>query len=111
MDPLCRQPLEKAPKNKTEGIAKTRDALGVRPPQIVFLKHMHRTIGELRSYHYDKENKPVDKDDHMMENMYRMVVTGLQYVVPDSSDESPVADLDLNKFPGYALASAHSREF
>ena len=27
-----------------------------------------------------KINRPIDKDDHMMENLYRLVLVGLEYV-------------------------------
>jgi hypothetical protein len=31
--------------------------------------------------------KPVDKDDHMMENLYRAILSGLDYITPpDDSD-------------------------
>jgi hypothetical protein len=29
---------------------------------------------ELKSWYFDKENKPVDKDDHMCENVGRLII-------------------------------------
>lgn len=68
----------KASKSKEHGILHMRsvlkDPLGVR-----FVPTVHRTLWEISRYCYDKENKPIDKDDHMMECMYRLFINNPSY--------------------------------
>lgn len=65
--------LTKASKAKTFGIMQ---ANGLFQPgskrQIVVHPNCVNFISEIEGYYYNKENKPVDDDDHMMENFYRL---------------------------------------
>lgn len=82
--------VEKAPKDLVRGIMETQMILdkriltpaGARVPKLMFSSHLEETLFEFDHYEWNpkKPNKPIDKDDHMMENLYRMVITGLDYV-------------------------------
>lgn len=88
--------FEKASKDLTTGISKVREKLReekasgtVRPRQkdsglpstIYFSPHLTETLFEFSHYVYDSDkNKPKDGQDHMMENLYRLVLNGLDYV-------------------------------
>lgn len=89
--------FQKASKDKTLGISRVRERLMERMPSttpsalptICFAPHLRETLFEFTHYVYDLDkNEPKDKDDHMMENLYRLVLNGLEYV-------APVTDADL----------------
>ena len=88
---------EKAPKDLMRGILQTQTFLskrvktpgGAMRPKIYFMEHLQETLWEFDHYMWDsrRKDKPVDKDDHMMENLYRLVINGLEYVdLEDGSD-------------------------
>ena len=85
-----------ASKSKTEGIITTQDIWNPKyPRKIIVMPHLNRFRREIKTYFYDKENKPIDKDDHMMENMYRLVTfNDLTYTPPDPVDSEPVIPQD-----------------
>ena len=62
-----------------------------------FFDDMIRTIYEIEGYMWDKDTqKPQDKDDHMMENLYRICLLNTRYSEPmdflmDSEPESAYA--------------------
>jgi len=78
--------FEKGSKDMHTGISKTREKLAERNangfPTIWFCPTAERCIWEMMRYAYDKNQKPVDKDDHMLENLRRLVLGGLSYVEP-----------------------------
>lgn len=82
-------PVEPAIKDPYYGIMKVQNLLSKRDkfgkPLIYFSHACHETIREFGRYVWnpDKPGKVVDKDDHMMENLYRLVLTGLEYVEPE----------------------------
>lgn len=90
-------PVEKAPKDLERGILATESALarridapsGKKIPKMFFAGHMTETLWEFDHYEWDqrRENKPVDKNDHMMENLYRLVITHPGYICP--SEDKP----------------------
>ena len=90
--------VEKATKAKTAGIMETRDHFRHPKMKVHVMEHMKRFRHEIRHYHFDKENKPVDKDDHMMECMYRLVMhDSLHYHSPYNSEQLPgLTNSDLN---------------
>lgn len=76
-----------ATKDKTRGIIRCAEKLRERGhnelPTIYFSPNLSETLFEFAHYVYDLDTgKPVDKDDHMMENLYRAVLSGLEYVAP-----------------------------
>jgi hypothetical protein len=80
--------IEKAPKDLSRGILLTQAALRERmhdgTPRLRFMPHMSEMFFEFDRYVWDPKhpNKPVDKDDHLLECLYRMVIGGLDYVKP-----------------------------
>jgi hypothetical protein len=89
--------VEKASKDLSRGIISTQAALGeivVSPlgntaRKLMFGEHLRETLWEFDHYMWNPQrpNKPVDKNDHMMENLYRLVLEGLDYVPPDNDEE------------------------
>lgn len=57
-------------------------------PVLRFAWHLMETLWEFDRYVWDttrgREGKPVDRDDHMMECLYRLVTVGLDYLEPDA---------------------------
>lgn len=96
VDVLCRQGLnlQKASKQKTQGIIQ---ANGLFVPnakrRILIHPNCVTFITEIEEYYYDNENKPVDKDDHMMENFYRLVMFNDLRFIPKEQEHTyvPVA--------------------
>lgn len=81
-------PVVPAPKDLQFGILKTqakwreRDEHG--NPTLLVHEHCAEFLYEIDRYIWQTDReKPVDVDDHMMENLYRAVLTGLFYVRPD----------------------------
>lgn len=79
--------VQKASKAKTQGIMTMNDWFaGVHEKKIFVVDTCVNFLREIRKYHYDKDNKPVDKNDHLMECMYRLCMKdGFQYYGRDTS--------------------------
>lgn len=72
--------LDVATKDKSAGILEVKSHL-MGPngkPSIWFFDDLVRTIQEIEGYMY-KDGVPVDKDDHMMENLYRLLLLDTQW--------------------------------
>ena len=68
-------PVQAASKEKTVGIMRTKEFFGAEPPKKILIhESLKVTRREIRQYAYNKENKPTDRDDHMMENLYRLTI-------------------------------------
>lgn len=87
--------LSKASKAREEGILRVQqllrkgDALYVSPL-------LEETLFEFTHYCWDsKENKPKDKDDHAMENLYRLVLESPCYIDPDGNRSLSITDLEI----------------
>lgn len=80
--------LQKASKQKTQGIIQA-NGLFVPNAKRKILVHPNcvNFISEIEEYYYDDENKPVDKDDHMMENFYRLVMFNDLKFIPKEFEE------------------------
>lgn len=73
--------VEKASKDKTHGILKMEQLF--RKDNFLHVSpNLKRWLYEVTHYMYDKENKPRDKDDHLMECMYRMFINEPVYFNP-----------------------------
>ena len=75
--------LETATKDKTAGILEIKDHLkgANNMPSLFIFNDLVRTIFEIEGYVYDKETqKPIDKDDHMCENLYRIMLLNTQFI-------------------------------
>ena len=74
--------LEVGSKDKVSGILEVRNHL-IQPngePSLYVFDDLFVTIEEFEGYAYDKEtSKPVDKDDHMMENLYRLLLLNTKW--------------------------------
>ncbi len=101
--------FERGSKDMELGISSTREKLNERremrslggepvsSPTIYFCPNCEVTIGEIMQYCYNsKTQKPVDKDDHMVENLRRLILNGLEYISPPKdSDWTPRAALKV----------------
>lgn len=92
LDELAKYDLyfEKGSKDLAGGISKVREHLKLRTstgmPRIWFSPHLTETLFEIQRYCYNpKTQKPVDKDDHMLENLRRLLLNGVEYVEPPST--------------------------
>lgn len=89
--------VEKASKDLSRGLITTQAALcdtvvsplGNTQRKLLFGEHLQETRWEFDHYTWNptRPNKPIDKHDHMMENLYRLVLEGLDYIKPDNEDE------------------------
>lgn len=79
--------LDKASKRKEAGISATRQAF--KDKTLFICSNCTRTLFEIQNYTWDEwkyssdrnvKEKPKDKDDHMMENMYRLILLDTRYV-------------------------------
>lgn len=85
----------RASKDMTNGILQTRAAL--KQNRVFFAPTLKRTLWEIARYHYDKENKPIDRDDHMMENLRRFCIDSpLPFFDPDRASGDPIPDDDFS---------------
>jgi len=97
--------LEVATKDKEAGILGIKNhLLGPNAkPSIFLLDNCIRTLYEIEGYMWDKDtNKPMDKDDHMMENLYRIILLDTQWYDDAQFEPSKPSAMDgRNKRTGY----------
>ena len=96
-------PVDKAIKAPMQGINRGNEMLKEEKSRIHFSPNCRRALWEIQRFHWDEEkNKPVDKDDHMMECFYRALLDDPCYVDPkvfsrpvnDEVIDRPRFDLD-----------------
>lgn len=85
--------VEKASKGKTHGILKMVGEFN--KPDLFVAPNLQRFHFEINRYCYDKENKPIDKDDHMMENMYRLFINDPVWFDADKDSGLPIGDMEF----------------
>lgn len=92
--------LRPGSKDLTNGTLATRSAF--KQNRVLILPNCKRTLWELGRYRYDPETgKPVDKDDHFMENLRRLLIDKPRFFNPDTADipikdeEFTAADLSM----------------
>lgn len=101
--------VEKASKAKTTGIMEMNEWFaGTKGKKVYVLKNCTHFLNEIRKYHYDQDNKPVDKNDHIMECMYRLAMKdNFRYYGVDDSKPGNVRfnidDVDLTEFNSETL--------
>jgi len=90
--------LEKAPKDPANGILQVTEELR-EPRRFFFSSDLRETLFEFDHYMWDdkRPDKPRDKDDHMMENLYRLVLTGLDYIAPEDSQSRIISFAGLRE--------------
>ena len=76
--------LEVATKDKEQGILEIKDHLKGpnNEPSIFFFDDLQRTIYEIEGWMWDDDNKAAKVDDHMMENLYRLLLLKTQWSTP-----------------------------
>lgn len=83
---------ERAAKDLARGIPAVQEFLSRRDangrPMCYFSEQLAETLYEFDHYVWNPKTpgKPVDKDDHMMENLYRLVLGGLEFIDMDDKD-------------------------
>lgn len=99
--------LEVATKDKDAGILEIKNHLkgpNNRPSMFMFDTCV-RTLYEIEGWMWDKEtNKPMKKDDHMMENLYRICLLNTQYYDIDKTYDRYSSDKyteNRNSITGY----------
>jgi hypothetical protein len=87
--------LQKASKDKSFGVLNAQEQLR-KLDNIYVSPNLNRFLFEINRYCYDKENKPIDKDDHMMENMYRILLNEPIWFDANSNN-NPVDDIAITR--------------
>lgn len=65
--------VQEASKQKSSGIIRTDD-LFASDRKVYVLSGCVTFLSEISKYFFDRDDKPIDKDDHLMECMYRTVI-------------------------------------
>lgn len=90
---------EKATKALAQGILNVQGNLKERQadgqPALYFSPTCRRTLWEIQRYCWDEKdnkpiNKPIDKDDHMMENLYRAELSDMRWLDTTSTVSSGI---------------------
>ena len=97
--------LETASKDKTSGIMEIKNHL-VGPnkePSLFVFDDLVRFLMEIEGYMWDKDTqKPMDKDDHMMENLYRLMLLNTQWTEVEDGEEDDYGRNDgRDPYTGY----------
>lgn len=87
--------IQPASKQKEFGILKMCQEFQ-KEDNIYIAPNLKRFLFEINRYVYDKENKPIDKDDHMMECMYRTFINDPIWFDP-SVVSTPVEDIIIDR--------------
>ena len=88
--------VSKAPKDLGRGILKVKEELK-KDNNIYISPSLRRFIWEINRYCWDKDNKPVDKDDHMMECFYRLCLENLDYIDPSTNRVVDIPEMSFEK--------------
>ena len=99
-------PLSTASKDKTAGILAIKNHLrGVnKEASIFFFDDLRCTIREIEGYLWDEDTqKPIDADDHFMENLYRLLLLDTKWtsLEDESEDEDAPYSREVNSVTGY----------
>lgn len=86
--------VEKSSKALAHGILNMKEQFK-RPNNIYVNSQLARFLFEISRYSYTKDNKPVDKDDHLMECMYRTFINEPFWYDPNHN-EQPVEERDFS---------------
>lgn len=96
--------LETASKDKSQGIGLITSHLisENKEPTLFFFHDLRRTVYEMEGWMWDEDTqKPQDKDDHMMENLYRLLLLNTIYTEPQRREDNEFRNHNRNKFTGY----------
>jgi hypothetical protein len=90
--------VEKASKDKSFGVL-NMEAQFRKENNIYVNPYLQRWLYEISHYVYDKENKPIDKDDHLMEAMYRLFINEPLYFDTYQSSETSLPHVAFDMDP------------
>ena len=77
--------VDKATKALDHGIIRVKQQL--KQNAVFFTPNCSRTLWEIQRYCWDAENeRPLDENDHMMENLYRLELSDMRWVDPSWSN-------------------------
>ena len=96
--------LRTASKDKRSGILGVKENLKTanNQPSLYIFRDLVYTIFEFEGYMYDKESqKPQDKDDHMMENLYRLLLQPTEYYEEEWEEPEDLSSGDSINSAGY----------
>ena len=96
--------LGDANKDKVNGILEVKRHLHGpnNEPSLFIFDDMVRTIREIEGYMYNEDTqKPQDKDDHMMENLYRLILLDTEWYEMELEDDEIVTRSTKCKYTGY----------
>jgi hypothetical protein len=98
--------LDTATKDKQSGIIEVNKHLmgPNNEPSMFFFNNLRRTIMEMENYMYNEDTqKPQDKDDHMPENLYRLLLENTEWYPMDAwdDDEDDYVASGASKVTGY----------
>lgn len=87
--------FDKAPKTLDRGIGKVKEELLARSlldgsPMWMFSPKLSRFLYEIKRWHWTKENRPVDKDDHTLECLYRTALMNPTFI--DFAKSEPIVE-------------------
>lgn len=103
-----------ATKAKEEGILKVRERFRERVsshPTLFVGSHMTRFLYEIDNWVYDPTtDKPIKKDDDIMENLYRLALTELDYVSPDGTTIRKPRETDPEEYLSTVLRNDLQRD-
>lgn len=111
--------LHVATKDKASGIRNIEKMLEGpnKTPTLFFFRSLNKIekeghIWEIQRWTYDDSNKPRDENDHFMENLYRMSLSGISYTKWRSSGDNLKAETDFSVFdPGYGILDKSETNF
>ena len=109
--------LHVATKDKSSGIRNVEQMLEGpnKTPTLFFFRSLDKIekeghIWEIQRWTYDDNNKPRDENDHFMENLYRMTLTGVKYSKPRKDGENLKSQTEFNVFqPGYGIRESETQ--
>jgi len=107
-----------APKQRTAADERIKSAINyqsvggnmLRPPELYIFDHCERTIWEFEHYRWqewkgktgeerDRKEKPVDKDDHMIENLGRALISEHHFIeMPVSNSTGAMSNKDFDPY-------------
>jgi len=87
---------ERAVKDLTNGVLKVRNVL--KNDEIMFSPAAKRTLWEIQRYAWqENKEKPVDADDHMMENLYRLELDEPMWVDYQNTHSFPIDEISITR--------------
>ena len=111
--------LHVATKDKSSGIRNVEKMLEGpnKTPTLFFFRSLNKIekeghIWEIQRWTYDDDNKPRDENDHFMENLYRMTLTGIRYSKVRRDGDNLRSEIDFNPLAsGYGIREESQTEF